>query len=745
MDNLLLEELAGVQPPSDLSATAATSPDNKDSLTVTFTPDGTNDVLLVYSTVDTFGTPVDATTYSAGESITGGGTVAGVFSSTPANITGLIPGTIYYVAAYSIDGSGSYSDVSSSTSGTTDSFAIQTTGFGDWTAVSVASSKDWTVSASSASAGNFGGDAPGEDWLISSALDLDASVDETFEFTYRDQYDDIESVTGLEVFYTTAYTGDPSTTTWTAFTALNTELDNHVAGGSSSSVASSVDLSGITGTTVSLAFKYTSSGTGGGSTRNWYLSDALISGNDASDPAITLSPTPASVAEGASLALTLTVPSTVSGDTDFYLTSNGDGSELSFPASVTVLDGTSSISFNVDGLTDSTLDGDITVLLTANAADYTLSTIDLIVTDIDAPTPSSDIIFTQYYEGSSSNKWVEITNIGDVTVDLNTYQVAVWSNANTEAWKADGAGALEADYTLDLTGVSLGAGQSYVIANSSAALPYSSSLADATSSITYFNGNDSLILYTDPTGYLTSNISDAIAFTNSGFEGGNKGFIRTEAYVGYDLDAGSSIEDYDDDNSGPAVWTEITTATADDAVIGDDAYIGTTALATPPSEVSFTTAAQSVAESDGNINLNVQVTGLSSGTVTVQVDFNADNSTADLTDITYSAPQQITFDASSLVSPQTITIPIVDDGLDGGTEIASFDLSVISGTVLLASPSTHNVSITDDDFTIPDIFISELADPNDNYNGRYVELYNSTDSDVDLAAGNWNLVVYFNA
>ena len=97
------------------------------------------------------------------------------------------------------------------------------------------------------------------------------------------------------------------------------------------------------------------------------------------------------------------------------------------------------------------------------------------------------------------------------------------------------------------------------------------------------------------------------------------------------------------------------------------------------------------------------------------------------------------------MSPQTITIPIVDDGLDGGTEIASFDLSVISGTVLLASPSTHNVSITDDDFTIPDIFISELADPNDNYNGRYVELYNSTDSDVDLAAGNWNLVVYFNA
>ena len=59
-----------------------------------------------------------------------------------------------------------------------------------------------------------------------------------------------------------------------AFTALNTELDNHVASGSGE-VTTSVDLSGISGTTVSLAFKYTSSGTGGGATRNWYLATAF--------------------------------------------------------------------------------------------------------------------------------------------------------------------------------------------------------------------------------------------------------------------------------------------------------------------------------------------------------------------------------------------------------------------------------------------------------------------------------------
>jgi len=35
-----------------------------------------------------------------------------------------------------------------------------------------------------------------------------------------------------------------------------------------------------------------------------------------------------------------------------------------------------------------------------------------------------------------------------------------------------------------------------------------------------------------------------------------------------------------------------------------------------------------------------------------------------------------------------------------------------------------------------------VADPNDNLNARYVELYNPTDSTIDLAAGQWSLVRY---
>jgi hypothetical protein len=501
-------------------------------------------------------------------------------------------------------------------------------------------------------------------------------------------------------------------------------------------LSNTITLAG-TETTIELKAEFET----GNSSDNLAMDNLVLEELSGSEEQITLSATAATVDESSSLAVTLSVPTNVSTDTTFNLSSDGDGSELSVPATATILAGTNTIDFNVSGLSDSVYDGNQDVTITADLEGYFSATLDVNVVDAESAPPLGDIIFTQYYEGSSNNKWVEITNTGTDPVDLSSYEVTLWNNATTEAWKTSGGTPYK---TLSLSGVTLAAGESYVIANTQSALPYSSSLANATSEITYFNGDDSLVLYSDPTGYLIGNILDAIAFTDAGNEGSNKGFVRTAASYGYDLVTGSSIEDYDDDNGGPAVWTEITTATADSATLGDDAYLGSSSLVIPPTSVNLTAAAQSLAEADGNIEIGVQVVGLTSGIVTVQVDFNADNSTADLTDIDYPTAQQLTFDASSLVSPQTITIPIVDDGLDGGTEIASFDLSIISGTANLAAPSTQNVSITDSDFVIPDLIISEVADPGDVYQARFVELYNSTDSTIDLAAGNWSLARFVN-
>ncbi|NOX85509.1 MAG: T9SS type A sorting domain-containing protein, partial [Chlorobi bacterium] len=68
-----------------------------------------NDVMVAYTTDGTFGTPVDGTSYSVGNTITGGGEVIYNGSATSFSHTGLTADTRYYYMAWSVDGSTNYS------------------------------------------------------------------------------------------------------------------------------------------------------------------------------------------------------------------------------------------------------------------------------------------------------------------------------------------------------------------------------------------------------------------------------------------------------------------------------------------------------------------------------------------------------------------------------------------------------------------------------------------------------------
>ena len=364
---------------------------------------------------------------------------------------------------------------------------------------------------------------------------------------------------------------------------------SHV-GGKSDNVAFGVDkdfdnLADSTDDLLGTALKsYSASISGTGSTLDIRISVHMEYGSEevafdnikilgavSDDEAITLSATPTTVDEGSTLAVTLSVPTNVDTDTVFNLTSGGDGSELSIPANATILAGTNSVNFDVSGLSDSEYDIDKAVTITAASTGYVSSNLNITVVNTDSRPPIGDIIFTQYYEPSSgSDKWLEITNVGDSPVDMSSYEIALWSGTGTEDWKTDGGTPYR---TLSLSGVTLAAGESYVItAPFGSTSHYSYTLSDVQSQITFFNGDDSLVLYSDPAGYLTSNVLDAISFTDAGNEGKDKGFVRASASYGFDFNSGSSIEDY------PAVWTEIANTTADAAVDGEDAYAGSTAL-----------------------------------------------------------------------------------------------------------------------------------------------------------------------
>ena len=64
---------------------------------------------------------------------------------------------------------------------------------------------------------------------------------------------------------------------------------------------------------------------------------------------------------------------------------------------------------------------------------------------------------------------------------------------------------------------------------------------------------------------------------------------------------------------------------------------------------------------------------------------------------------------------------------------------------MLKSIRVLTISIIISSFTFADVFMTELTDPqNSSDAGRYVELYNNGDSDIDLSSG-WTVQRWTNA
>ena len=101
---------------------------------------------------------------------------------------------------------------------------------------------------------------------------------------------------------------------------------------------------------------------------------------------------------------------------------------------------------------------------------------------------ATDLYISMYSEGSSSNKFIEIYNGTGSDVDLANYSVELYSN-----------GASSATNTLTFTaGTMLTDGDVYVIANSNADASITG-VADVTSNVTNFNGDDAVALLNNGT------------------------------------------------------------------------------------------------------------------------------------------------------------------------------------------------------------------------------------------------------
>ena len=168
------------------------------------------------------------------------------------------------------------------------------------------------------------------------------------------------------------------------------------------------------------------------------------------------------------------------------------------------------------------------------------------------------VIISQYYEGASNNKWIEVTNVGSTTIDLTSPQLYLSLFANASA---DDPANSQANNNNAMSG-SLNPGQVILYKNSNAVLP---SYATGTSSSSCgFNGDDLIVISsssTNSSGDVWGARLDVIGAGNSW--GGNKAFYRNSNIT-------SANTTY---TTGE--WTQVTYSAVDNASNTASEYLGT--------------------------------------------------------------------------------------------------------------------------------------------------------------------------
>tara|TARA_R110002050_G_scaffold271751_2_gene415367 strand:+ start:1475 stop:5542 length:4068 start_codon:yes stop_codon:yes gene_type:complete len=177
---------------------------------------------------------------------------------------------------------------------------------------------------------------------------------------------------------------------------------------------------------------------------------------------------------------------------------------------------------------------------------------------------SPSLIISQYYEGQSNDKWIEISNVGDTAINLGNFYLARWSNTSQPIASASSSN--------QLSGI-LAAGASILMQHSSASNPlYASGTSGGALA---FNGDDALAICSDSPDW--ENRIDCIY--SIGYWGENTSFFR-KPWV---LQPQRNMAVLD----GSGEWVEVSNTIVDSAAIGTSARLGEHQSGLPTGDFTF--------------------------------------------------------------------------------------------------------------------------------------------------------------
>jgi hypothetical protein len=413
-----------------------------------------------------------------------------------------------------------------------------------------------------------------------------------------------------------------------------------------------------------------------------------ITDNDFPTANLSINTTTGSETSLTSITLTATASTSVIGTQTVSVSLTGTGltntdfSGTTFPATITIANGSTTGTATFAIIDDSSIEGDESATFTISSPSSCVSlgattTQGLTIVENDFPTaPCSELFISEYVEGNGNNKYIEIYNPTSSSINLGTYTLRVYNNGNSSP---------DSDIALSGTIAAYG---TVVYKNSAASIYGGTSTSNAAVS---FNGDDAVALAKSGVNIdIFGRIGNdpGTSWTSGVFSTLDKTLVRNASVqVGIDVSP---------TGTGSGSFTTLSTEWTQsniDVVSNLGSHTCDCFVSNPVVTLGINTTTGSEASST-SITLTATSDATVTGDQTVQVTLSGTGvANADFSSVTF--PTNITILNGSTTG--TITFTINNDVAVEGDETATFTIGTPSSGVTIGTTITHNLTIADDD------------------------------------------------